>query len=289
MRGGILRRWLGKATANAVPPEVADAMADLDRASRERPGLEPSLQVFRAVLPALYENLPPVPVLAITAKEVRTKLAQGLPALRGERLQLDDPTHESRWRRLCELSGTNALATAEPARILALRNLIHEILAGTPEIITAKAEELGLDGGLIGTLLRLHWFPVLTQIQVALSPHLVGTPWERGYCPICGCVPVLAELRGLEQGRYLRCGLCAASWELIRLQCPFCASRDHRDLGYFQVAGEETRFRVATCDGCRRYLKTVSTLSELSGPCLLAADAATLHLDLAAADRGNIV
>jgi formate dehydrogenase maturation protein FdhE len=53
-----------------------------------------------------------------------------------------------------------------------------------------------------------------------------------------------------------------------------------------QLATEETRFRVTTCDACGRYVKTIATLTELAGPSLLAADAATLHLNLVAAERG---
>jgi hypothetical protein len=41
-----------------------------------------------------------------------------------------------------------------------------------------------------------------------------------------------------------------------------------------------------TCDACRGYVKMVATLAPLNAPRLLAADTATLHLDLAAAERG---
>jgi hypothetical protein len=43
---------------------------------------------------------------------------------------------------------------------------------------------------------------------------------------------------------------------------------------------------VATCDACRTGIKTLSTLSMLPPLMLLIADAATLHLDLAATERG---
>src|SRR5262249_48658671 len=101
--------------------------------------------------------------------------------------------------------------------------------------------------------------------------------------------PLLAELRGLEQLRFLRCGLCGTEWEYPRLQCPFCGTRDHQVLGYFHMEGEEAKYRAATCDACRGYVKTVSTLAALSGARLLVADLATLHLDLAAADRGYTI
>jgi FdhE protein len=90
----------------------------------------------------------------------------------------------------------------------------------------------------------------------------------------------------LEQIRWLRCGLCAAQWELSRLRCPYCAGSDHRRLGYLHVEGEEGRYRAATCDECGRYTKMVSALTPLSPAQLLVTDLATVHLDLLAADQG---
>jgi formate dehydrogenase maturation protein FdhE len=71
--------------------------------------------------------------------------------------------------------------------------------------------------------------------------------------------------------------------------CPFCGTRDHTELGYFHAEGDEARRRVTTCEACRGYVKTVTTLLPLSAPQLLAADVATLPLDLAAAERGYFV
>src|SRR5262249_10102073 len=104
-----------------------------------------------------------------------------------------------------------------------------------------------------------------------------------------GSWPLLAESRGLEQLRYLRCGLCATAWEGSRFRCLFCGNDDHNKLGYFHVEGEENRYRAASCDECRGYVKVVSTLSALSPPQLLVTDLATLHLDLVAAEHGYFV
>ena len=110
--------------------------------------------------------------------------------------------------------------------------------------------------------------------------------WDHGFCPVCGSWPLLGEFRGLEQTRFLRCGLCAAGWEFPRLRCPFCGTADHRQLGYFYAEAEEGKYRAATCAVCRGYVKMVSVLGELPPPRLLVMDLATMHLDLVAADRG---
>src|SRR5262249_5275506 len=98
--------------------------------------------------------------------------------------------------------------------------------------------------------------------------------------------PLLGELRGLDQRCVLRCGLCADEWDFPRLRCPFCGTTDHRQLGYFHLEGEEEKHRAATCAACGGYVKMIATLFPLKPPRLLAADVASLHLDLAAAERG---
>src|SRR5699024_8269554 len=98
--------------------------------------------------------------------------------------------------------------------------------------------------------------------------------------------PLLGEFRGLEQLRFLRCGLCSAGWEFPRLRCAYCGNSDYQSLGYYQVEGEENRCRAATCEECRGYVKMISTLGALSGPQLWVADLETIHLDLVMAERG---
>jgi len=72
------------------------------------------------------------------------------------------------------------------------------------------------------------------------------------------------------------------------LSCPFCGTRDHHLLGYLHVDGEEGKYRAATCEACRGYIKMISTLGPLSGPQLLVAELATMHLDLAALARNYL-
>jgi FdhE protein len=160
------------------------------------------------------------------------------------------------------------------------------VTAGHPEVIRAQAVRAGLDPGLAETVLRFVLFPVYTALETSLAPLREGVVWDRGYCPTCGSWPLLGEFRGLDQSRFLRCGLCAASWPVPRLWCPFCGSTRHEQLGFLHSEGEEGRYRAATCDACRGYVKMVATLSAVPPLHLLLADAVTLHLDLAASQRG---
>src|SRR5262249_11280880 len=247
------------------------------------------------ILPILYEEPVREPLPEIPAERAAAKLAGGIPLLRGERISFDTKSFRRRWLHVCAAlrhdqteSGTFAQALEDGVRHGQLdpEELLGEVLGGRPGAVHVRALALGLDPGLTATVLRLTALPGLASLNAGLDPLRAATSWEYGYCPTCGSWPLLGEYRGLEQTRFLRCGFCTAAWPYARLQCPFCTTRDHQVLGYFSVEGEENRYRAATCDACRGYVKMLSTLAALDGPQLLVAVLATVHLDLAAAERG---
>jgi FdhE protein len=151
----------------------------------------------------------------------------------------------------------------------------------------AAAQRLGLDAELAVTLLRFTLWPMMTRLADELAPLRQGVAWERGDCPTCGNPPLLAELRGLEQKRWLRCGWCASGWEVPRLFCPFCGNRDHASL--VKVQADElggNRF-AALCELCQGYVRTTPTLVAPSAIQLLVLDLELLHFDLILRARGT--
>jgi FdhE protein len=225
----------------------------------------------------------------------REKLAAGVPVLRSQGVLVDDREFARRWKRLCDTLGEHQPGAVSPALSKAVRHLqldgqgvLTALLRDDPQPIADVARKTESDPGLVGTLVRFALFPGMVTVQEAAVPLLRGVAWDRGACPVCGGPPLLGEFRGLDQSRFLRCGLCAASWEVPRQWCPACGNRDHESLGFLSKEGEESRYRVATCDACRSGVKMLSALSGLPPLLLLVADAATLHLDLAAADHGYL-
>jgi FdhE protein len=107
--------------------------------------------------------------------------------------------------------------------------------------------------------------------------------WLRPYCPTCGSPPAMAQLVGVEPGRQrlLVCGCCGTRWRYSRTGCPFCETQSHR-LASFGVDGEGG-LRIDYCESCRAYLKTYNGQGSEE---VLLADWTSLHLDLAARDRG---
>jgi formate dehydrogenase maturation protein FdhE len=51
------------------------------------------------------------------------------------------------------------------------------------------------------------------------------------------------------------------------------------------VEGEEEKYRLQTCDVCRRYIKVVVTYDPIPVDLLLVEDLVTLHLDHIAGER----
>ena len=291
MAGEFVRRLLGRQPPQP-PREVEDARAELARLAEQRPDLAELARELGDLLPALYAEPVVGPPPTISPEAAAVKLQAGVPLLRGEPLAIDQPAFRRCLERLIKVlkrrrpDAASALAAALRDQRLVGAPLVAEMLAGRPQAIHLRAEALGLDVPLTASLFALAVSSFLGPIRAALESLWRTPSWAHGYCPVCGSWPKLGEFRGLEQTRFLRCGLCAAEWEMPRLRCTFCGTTDHRQLGYLHLEGEENRYRAATCQECRQYVKMISTLVALTPPQILTADLATVHLDLLAANQG---
>jgi FdhE protein len=295
MVGGFFRKWFGGSAPTPPPPsaEVQEALADLARLGQDKPALAGPAAMLTDLLPRLYQDPIRTEIPSLSTDRARVKLASGLPLLRGESFQIDEKGLHGRWQVLCDaverhqggdlgqrLKDSLAAGRLDPG------DLLGNVLAGRADAIHARVTSLGLDPGLTATILRLLLIPVLRPVNERFLPLSQGLRWEAGYCPTCGSWPLLGEVRGTGQPPVLRCGLCTAAWAFPRKVCPFCSEDDARFIGSFTVEGDEDRYHVATCQACHGYLKLVQTARPLTGPQLLVADLATMHLDLAAAERG---
>ncbi|HJZ56794.1 MAG TPA: formate dehydrogenase accessory protein FdhE [Gemmataceae bacterium] len=279
MAGTFLRRWFG-GTPSA--PAADEARAEIDRLVAELPELREPFGWLRAIL----DDLVPTPGLVSsplpTPEAAREKLLARVPLLRGEPIEVNAAEFARRWKRI-----TAAIGNAPPGLGDVVKRGRLGLVAVAASLIGGEPLELpGFDPPLVATIARFVLFPGFVPLSDTAVSLRQGVPWDHGYCPVCGSGPLLGEFRGLNQSRFLRCGLCTASWEVPRQWCPACGNRDHETLGFLSKESEENRYRVATCDVCRGGIKMLSSLAALPPLMLLVADAATLHLDLAAADRG---
>ncbi len=283
----LLRGWLGGPAK--LSPQVLEAEGALKRLAETQPSLAQHAIALVELFPILFEELTLPQGWSLPSERVESKLASGIPLMRGEELPVETKSLRRRWQEICRILGRRVAPAANLAHALDViepQELVAELLAGRTADLAARLDAAGFDAGLGTVVLRWSLFPVLTEMQAKLCDPRSDFRWPHGFCYVCGAWPILGELRGLEQLRFLRCGLCAAAWEFPRLRCPFCGNDDHRQLGYLHKEGEEGKERVATCDACRGYLKLVSALGPLDTPRLLVLEAATLPLDLVAAERG---
>ena len=173
--------------------------------------------------------------------------------------------------------------------------LLDDALNGNAEGVARAAAAGGYDATAFAQLLDLALQPVLWEAAARCAALTDVDRWDRGYCPVCGSWPALAELVGAEKRRVLRCGRCGTSWSWLVLLCPYCGNDDHRSLGTLAAApaasastsGEaRSKDRVDVCERCHGYVKSVATFHSVPTPRLAAEDAATVDLDVGARERG---
>jgi FdhE protein len=127
--------------------------------------------------------------------------------------------------------------------------------------------------------------PAFEFVAEKYGGKITQSSWKEGYCPTCGRIPKIGELREEEGRRFLFCNQCGTRWHYKRVKCPFCGNEEQQSLAYFSVEGEE-KYRVDVCDACKRYIKTVDFRSQADEPDLDLEDIATLHLDILAHEEG---
>ncbi len=147
------------------------------------------------------------------------------------------------------------------------------------------AEALSIEPASLAALAQLAVTPMLQAMSVRLS-SIKPSPWPHNYCPICGTLTALAELRGLERTRWLRCGRCGSDWEIDRLRCAYCRTTDQRRLGSLVPEEEGELRKVDTCRECGGYIKIITTLRAWPSYRVALEDLASVDLDLVALEHG---
>ncbi len=115
----------------------------------------------------------------------------------------------------------------------------------------ALAVAAGADPHALRVVGQMAALPLLQACGRALGRDLPGSWWE-GYCPLCGV----------------------------------CDETDHESLGYLTPEEGEQMRRVEVCGTCKGYLKAVTTVRPLAPWAILLDDLMTVHLDVAALERG---
>jgi FdhE protein len=227
---------------------------------------------------ALHEMERPVWSESVPVRE--HSAATGEPLLSGATIRIaPGPVH--RW---VHRAITIASAGASAGGKLDPLALFEAAVAQDQDRLDDLARAVGDDPGVLKVVGPIVAMPMLHACRQAWTP-LVSAAWAEGYCPICGGWPTLAEARGLDGQRRLRCGRCGGDWRTEWLLCPFCGERGHEHLGSLVPEGPERR-TVDVCERCRHYVKAVTSLAPIRPEDVILQDLATVVLDVVALERG---
>jgi FdhE protein len=236
------------------------------------------------------------PRLSLPPRYLTTKLRSGIPALAGEPVQVPVETLQPTFVELCRAladggggEATLALRDAVEAGHLDTRAVLTRALRREQGALRVAATRAGLGHDLLWLVADLTVSPFAHALLASVfgSPvePLAGTlnAWSRGYCPLCGSWPALAERLGTV--RRLRCSLCASAWEVSDESCMYCSERGDAFAVLAPDPSKPDR-AIDLCRTCKGYAKSVGTDASLPFPLVAIADLDSMDLDLIAVRAG---
>ncbi|MCC7022028.1 MAG: formate dehydrogenase accessory protein FdhE [Thermomicrobiales bacterium] len=271
-----------------TPPDPlsAGARRQIDALLAAQPEAASWLGVLSAVL---AESAAPRWETMASATRLSPERAPAAPLLAGAVIPVD-PRAAERWvrevLRIAADAGPEAasLRAAAESRDLAPLDMLAMAINAEGDHLDAAAITLGASPEALAVAAGLASIPLLQAVRRRFGAA-VAAHWSEGYCPVCGDWPLLAEQRGLERARRLRCGRCGSDWAQPGIRCPYCNVTGHAARAALIPETDSEARRVEICYQCRGYLKSVSTLRAWAGDEIPLADMATVDLDLAALAR----
>lgn len=272
-------------------PEVVRARADLERIASDKPTLAGPASTLGRLLPVVFGPDATGTVRFDPAilgdEDCRRRLtASAVPAFAQLPLAWDRVAIGRQFTGLLD-----ALATPEAKPLKAawkrspdpIREWRIGAFPADFSAVETAAQAAGLDGDLVAATLRLALLGGLAGLSRAIEAAGIASRPTGGHCPHCGERASMAETRGIDAARFLRCSRCTADWSTARMECPFCPATEAGSVRTWALEGQENRRRLIHCRACDGRLLVVSTLGRLSGPALLVAELEALPLQIKAA------
>jgi FdhE protein len=246
-----------------------------------------SVADFDAQVATAAASIPSGIVNVPTWRDYTADYRAGIPLLRSSHVAIDLEPAGAILVSLVENLASIRLPEKLAAQCQDLKMQLRSDMNAPRRAVGWLLESADFKTGHPGLLRYLGWTALarfLTPLVDAFGSWRDEEHWLRGYCPICGSPPAMAQLVGIDPGRLrlLSCGCCSMRWRFRRTGCPFCETPDDHRLSALAIEGEKY-LRIDFCQSCHAYLKTYN--GEGSEPLYLA-DWTSLHLDIIARDRG---
>lgn len=189
-------------------------------------------------------------------------LKEGFPTLQDEMAKLDDAIRNHR---------------------ISIYDYFKSFPSGGEGIIDCWASELYINKTVLNLLLR----GVARIILEKRSQNIKWKEgsWEKGYCPVCGTFPSIAMIKEKIAERWLHCSQCGYEWKFSRVICPYCEHEGYKETPFFYVEDKDKECAFA-CDKCKRYLITLTRMSDLIIRDLDISAISLTHLDMIMQDKG---
>lgn len=265
----------------------------LDRLREKRPVYKELLDFYERIVEEQEDSKSTLSVAPVEIREDVRKLQikEGFPLVDKADFSLDYHSSVMLFESLCQI-GKNATDTMRE-NIQTIERAMRDGALNLEELLRRHfdegyvneiIEDLKIDERILKFIIHMSIQPSIDANVTRLKDRVDLESWLKGYCPICGLLPRMSELKG-EGQRYFLCSFCGFTWPGERLRCPFCENRDHESLHYFYAEGQEV-YRVDACDKCQQYIKTIDTRKLDYEPDLNLEDITTIHLDILASEKG---
>ena len=291
-----MKKTATKKKKKSSDPDLIKTKRRIDIVAKERPSHKEVLKFLKQVIVEKSKVKPRIKVDSIDMNEelIELKHREGFPLIEKRDLKLGIPSATTLFKRLCALLKRNKKLSEHIDRInkalrsgeLNLEELFKKAAAEDQEYMASVSDRLKLQRGILFFLAENSLKPIFEAYASNLKGYVNQENWWRGYCPICGSKPVIAELIGTERKRFLVCSCCGYQWRFMRTKCPFCENQNTKAFKFFFTEKEGKAYRVETCQKCKKYIKTVDMeeLDEEIVPCV--EDIGTLYLDILAQKEG---
>jgi len=265
----------------------------IQKIKKRRPGYKEILKFYQKLKEEQEKTKASLKVEPILMKKEWKELLkkEGFSLIEKKDFPVDVEASYSLFQSLCEIGKDANPHMAEQvkkieeniqSKTLNLRELLSE--AANQQKVEQVADRLGLDKKILLFLIDNSVKPSIEAGVERLLNEISTETWMKACCPICGSLPFLSLLKEEVGKRFLLCSYCGYQWRIDRLMCPFCNNTEQELLHYLYPEGEEA-YRIDLCDKCHQYIKTID-LRKIEAPDLSLEDVATLHLDIAASQKG---
>jgi FdhE protein len=265
----------------------------MDNTIEKNPHCKDIINAFRPVILERYLLVDNVELKNMDLPKVeKRKFKGGVPVIRQTTLFRDDDP----WAEIA-LSLIPAMKRGFPALQDDLEKLetlikkddisIYNYFTSYPEnddaIIAGWASEFHIKAVALTLLLRFT-----TRIVLEKRSRYIEWKWgnwEKGYCPVCGTFPSIAMIKEKIAERWLHCSQCGYEWKFSRVVCPYCEDKAYKETPFFFVENKDKECAFA-CDKCKRYLITLTRMSDLIIRDLDISAISLTHLDIIMQGKG---